>query len=63
MDRQPHEGGDEGVQSDPGLRHALGRAGRAYAEAHFGAQRAAEEWSEQLSDASAARRAGSQAKA
>jgi len=39
------------LQSDPELRHALGRAGRAYAEAHFGARRAAEEWNQQLSDA------------
>jgi hypothetical protein len=39
------------LQSDPDLRLTLGHAGRAYAEAHFGAQRAADAWAEQLSAA------------
>jgi len=39
------------LHSDPGLRHALGNAGRSYAEAHFGAERAAEAWDRELGDA------------
>ena len=39
------------LQSDPPLRTALGRAGRRYVEANFGAQRAAREWIRHLSDA------------
>lgn len=45
------------LQRDPALRLGLGRAGRAHAEAHFGARRAADAWAEQLSSAASARRA------
>jgi glycosyltransferase involved in cell wall biosynthesis len=36
---------------DPGLRTALGQAGRRYVEANFGAQRAADDWIRNLTDA------------
>jgi glycosyltransferase involved in cell wall biosynthesis len=39
------------LQADPALRAELGRAGRRYAEANFGARRASEEWIGQLTDA------------
>jgi glycosyltransferase involved in cell wall biosynthesis len=39
------------------LRRQLGRSGRAYVERHFGADRAAAQWSERLIEAVAARRA------
>jgi glycosyltransferase involved in cell wall biosynthesis len=39
------------LHSDHDLRRRLGLAGRNYAETHFGAQRAADEWIGQLSDA------------
>ncbi len=45
------------LHSDPGRRRELGRAGRAYAEAHFGAGPAADAWTEQLSAAVSARAA------
>jgi glycosyltransferase involved in cell wall biosynthesis len=44
-----------GLQGDPPRRAALGRAGRDYAETHFGAARAADAWTEQLSAAVRAR--------
>jgi colanic acid biosynthesis glycosyl transferase WcaI len=47
------------LAADPALRLGLGRAGRAYAEAHFGAERAWEAWAVALTDAVAAHRAGS----
>lgn len=37
--------------ADANLRQALGRAGRSYAEAHFGAHRAASEWEARLREA------------
>jgi glycosyltransferase involved in cell wall biosynthesis len=39
------------LQADAGARHRLGSAGRAYAEAHFGTDRAAQEWSARLEEA------------
>lgn len=36
------------LHADPALRQRLGRGGRAYAEANFGARRAADGWAEQL---------------
>ncbi|MGA2928665.1 MAG: glycosyltransferase family 4 protein, partial [Solirubrobacteraceae bacterium] len=42
------------LHADPQLRRALGAAGRRYAETHFGAARAAEQWAMQL-DAALAR--------
>jgi glycosyltransferase involved in cell wall biosynthesis len=44
------------LYSDPAKRRALGEAGRVHAETHFGAQRAAEQWSLRLGEALAARR-------
>jgi glycosyltransferase involved in cell wall biosynthesis len=49
------------LHREPEVRRALGAAGRAYAEAHFGRRRAAEEWRTQLEEAvtsSSARRPG-----
>jgi len=43
------------LHSDPGLVLGLGRAGRAYAEAHFGAARAVAAWREALEEAIASR--------
>ncbi len=43
------------LHSQPERRRELGRAGRAYAEAHFGAAAAADAWSAQLSAAVSAR--------
>ena len=45
------------LHSEPPLRRALGAAGREYAEAHFGADRAAAEWATQLRYALTARQA------
>jgi glycosyltransferase involved in cell wall biosynthesis len=42
------------LHAEPERRRELGRAGRAYAEAHFGAQRAADAWAGMLSDAAGA---------
>jgi glycosyltransferase involved in cell wall biosynthesis len=39
------------LQSDAQLRRDLGRAGRRYAEAHFGTARAAEQWVDRLDEA------------
>jgi glycosyltransferase involved in cell wall biosynthesis len=44
-------------QSDRGLRHALGAAGRSYAEQHFGTTRAGAEWAGRLREAVAAHNA------
>ncbi len=51
------------LNSDPDLRRSLGRAGRSYAEAHFGANRAAEAWTVQLTEAIARNRARSRREA
>jgi glycosyltransferase involved in cell wall biosynthesis len=49
--------GIRALAADPASRLKLGRAGRAYAELHFGADRAAEAWTAALTDAVAAHRA------
>jgi colanic acid biosynthesis glycosyl transferase WcaI len=49
--------GIRALAADPASRLTLGRAGRAYAEAHFGAERAGEAWAAALTDAVAAHRA------
>jgi glycosyltransferase involved in cell wall biosynthesis len=49
--------GIRALAGDPASRVRLGCAGRAYAEAHFGADRAAEAWAAALTDAVAAHRA------
>jgi glycosyltransferase involved in cell wall biosynthesis len=46
------------LHADPALARSLGRAGRRYAEEHFGAQRAAAAWAAQISDAAGARQRG-----
>jgi glycosyltransferase involved in cell wall biosynthesis len=51
--------GIRGLAADRASRLRLGRAGRAYAEAHFGADRAGEAWASALTDAVAAHRAAS----
>jgi colanic acid biosynthesis glycosyl transferase WcaI len=45
------------LAANPSRRLSLGRAGRAYAESHFGADRAGEAWAAALTDAVAAHRA------
>jgi glycosyltransferase involved in cell wall biosynthesis len=47
------------LSADPASRLAQGRAGRDYAETHFGAERAWEAWAAALTDAVAAHRVGS----
>jgi glycosyltransferase involved in cell wall biosynthesis len=49
--------GIRALAADPAGRLRLGRAGRAYADAHFGADRAAQAWAMALTDAVAAHRA------
>jgi glycosyltransferase involved in cell wall biosynthesis len=49
--------GIRALAADPARRLMLGHAGRAYAEAHFGADRAGEAWTAALTDAVAAHRA------
>jgi glycosyltransferase involved in cell wall biosynthesis len=49
------------LREDPHRRAQLGAAGRAYAEAHFGADRAGEAWARLLSDAVRSRRDGPRA--
>lgn len=44
------------LAADPANRLRLGRAGRVYADAHFGADRAGEAWAAALTDAVAAHR-------
>jgi glycosyltransferase involved in cell wall biosynthesis len=48
--------GIRALAADPAARLAHGRAGRAYAEAHFGAERAWQAWAAALTDAVAAHR-------
>lgn len=51
--------GIRALAADPAGRLGLGQAGRAYAEAHFGAERAWEAWAAALTDAVVAHRAAS----
>ena len=51
--------GIRALAADPARRLRQGQAGRAYAEAHFGAERAWEAWAAALTDAVTAHRAGS----
>ena len=51
--------GIRALAADPAGRLSQGRAGRAYVEQHFGAERAWEAWAAALTDAVAAHRAGS----
>ena len=44
------------LHDEPARALEMGRAGRHYAEAHFGAQRAADQWAQQLTDAVRGRR-------
>jgi glycosyltransferase involved in cell wall biosynthesis len=44
------------LHGDPGAREAFGRAGRSYAESHFGTARAAEQWMACLQEAIAIHR-------